>query len=317
MPSLLDTLTVAAAAVLTGRGRFFASGADSVPLSAQLEAITLRMPEAALDSGGGVEAVAAGSSAEPGPPVHEVEADTAVGRLYPAFQVAQWLGSEKPLVVFHHGSNERPFDYGRTAKNTFRRVFFSKGGLFPANLVNLRAPLHRSLKEYKEGIRELSHFAAMLMTSVALIESIVKRARESGVTPVMICGLSLGGWVTNLHRAYVDSADLYAPMLAGAALGDMFCDSAYRRLVGSAGKQRPEAVRDVLNFEEAFAERQAPTVFPLLARHDAIVTFERQRRCYEGRYPIAVIDRGHTTGMLAPLALRRHLQNVLKGEVTL
>jgi pimeloyl-ACP methyl ester carboxylesterase len=301
MVSLLDRVTVGSAALLSRRGRFFADGVLCPTLGEHFDVVALTLPS--------------GLSRPEDGEVREVHAETASGNLGAAYQIAQWLGPDHPLIVFHHGSNERPYDYSRTAKNTFKRVFFSRGGTFPANLVNLRAPFHQSLKEYAEGIRELHRFGALLMTSVALVEEVVRHARAGGIRQVVVCGCSLGGWVTNLHRAYSASADVYVPMLAGAALGDMFVDSVYRRLVGGEGRRRPEVVRKALNFEEEFAANREANVFPLLARHDAIVVFERQKRCYEGRHPLAVIDRGHTSGMLAPLALRRHLGSVLDGKV--
>ena len=49
----------------------------------------------------------------------EVRAVTPAGILDPAFKVEKWLGTGHPTIIYHHGNNERPFDYGKAAKTPF------------------------------------------------------------------------------------------------------------------------------------------------------------------------------------------------------
>ena len=84
------------------------------------------------------------------------------GDLDPACWVAQWRGADRPLLILHHGSNERPFDLRRSAKN-----FLTKAVLKPSppevNVVVMRAAFHAgSLRTYTEQVRSLPRFAAML-----------------------------------------------------------------------------------------------------------------------------------------------------------
>lgn len=155
-------------------------------------------------------------------------------------------------------------------------------------------------------ITHLVNFAAMLAVSVEMIEALQAWSRKQGSASIIVTGISLGGWVTNLHRAFYNSADLYAPMLAGAALDEVFITSAYRRLTGALALSQPEQIRRVLNFEAQFASVNIDNVFPLLTRHDQIIVYDRQKQCY-GERPMTVMEKGHTTAALDYGSLRDFL----------
>ncbi len=301
--AFIDHYTVALGGLVAGRRKFFSQSVDSPDVATLLEATSLELPTIA------------------GEGVYEVPAESPVGPLDPAFYVAQWLGPEQPTLIYHHGNNERPFDFGPFSKNTFKKIILDQRESFHANLIVLRAPFHRSLRTYMERMMELRNFTAMLAVSVKLVEELVQWTREQqsqgqssvagNKTRVLLTGPSLGGWVTNLHRAYLNSADFYAPIMAGAALGEVFLTSAYRRLTGGAARENPAAVRRALNFEEAFTAASGNNVAALLMRYDAIIVYERQTQCYEPDQ-VVVHNRGHTTGVLDYAALRAFLLAQLK-----
>lgn len=274
--------------------RYFSSSVDSPSFAEHLAAVELDLP---LIQGEGY---------------YEIPAISLAGPLDPAFQIAQWRGSEFPILIYHHGNNERPFDYGAASKNTFKNIFLAKKDSIPANLIALRAPYHRSLKDYSKEMTHLSNFMAMLAVSTVLVDSLVRLAHERLISPIVVAGISLGGWVTNLHRAYYGSADIYAPILAGAALEDVFLGSAYRALTGETALQNPEALRQALNFELQFLQAPETNVYPLLARHDQIIRLERQRLSY-AKQPVTIINKGHLTAALASERLREHVLKRLIG----
>ncbi len=168
------------------------------------------------------------------------------------------------------------------------------------------------MRQYLEKIGYLSEFTAMLSASVKLVEQLVEILRSKGTGEVVVSGLSLGGWVTNLHRSYFNSADTYVPMFAGAALDELFLSSYYRKLASPLVRANPEEITRILNFEEQFRSCHKCNVHPLLARYDQIIEYERQRRCY-GSTPINIIDKGHITGALASDLLVKHVLTAMKG----
>lgn len=286
--SFLDVLTVKSAALAVGNKGFFSSGVSAPSFREQLSGITLELP------------------AFSGEGSFEVEAPSIVGQLDPAFFVAQWLGHDYPTLIYHHGNNERPFDFGPLSKNTFKHIILKRKESFRANLIAIRAPFHQDLKYYLQQVRHLDRFSAMLCVSVSLVEALISRLKDAGRQPVLLAGISLGGWITNMHRSYFNTADAYVPLLAGAALGDLFTSSIYRQLAGRLALGHPEIVRGALNFVDDFNRVKADNVFPLLARYDRIIEMDRQKRCYDER-PIEMLNKGHVTATLDDVALSGHI----------
>lgn len=296
MPSvhaILDEATVRLGSLLIGDNGFFARSVDSLRVDEMLPSVNVSVPPLAEEG------------------VHELFAETPVGTLEIGIKVAQWVGADHPTIVYHHGNDERPFSSGRFTPNTFRDILVDHADQFEANIVGLRAPFHDgTTHDYGRKMGDLANFVAMLATSVATVDGIIDQLEVKG--PVVVAGVSLGGWVTNLHRTYEGTADVYVPMLAGAALGKLFTQSAYRRLLGRAGQERPEMVERTLDFGDDFSDSDSGTLSPLLARHDRYTEYDLQRQYYS-ESELTVIDRGHITATLDPTPLRDHLLDVVEG----
>jgi len=285
---LIDNLAVGLGAKFMPK--YFREGLESQSVEENLKNVTLEMPEI---SGKGD---------------YEVRASTLVGELHPAFRLVQWLGGDHPVIIYHHGASETPFDYG------FNKIFPYKDKKIPANLLLIRAPFHQNMKDFQQGIRTLSNIVAMLAVSVSLIEQLVEYGRKASKSKIMVSGTSLGGFITNLHHIHHNSADYYAPLLAGLALDDAYLRSLYSRASAPEAKENPEVIEGLLNFEEDFAAVDSGNVFPLLATHDQLIRYEQQKASY-GSCPVEIIAKGHATGALAYGLLRSHILEVLNIEV--
>ncbi len=267
--------------------KYFREAADSPPVREHLRAVKLSMPEIR------------------GAGQYEVTATSLAGELDAAFRLVKDMDETLHTIIYHHGAGEIPFDYG------FKRVFPLKNSR--ANMFLVRAPFHRSMGQFMHGIRALANVAAMLAVSVSLIEELVKYARSTNSTRILVTGTSLGGFVANLHHIHHNSADVYTPLLAGLAMDDAYLKSIYSKAVAKEAKQNPAAVEAVLNFEDGFASRDTSNVFPLLARHDQLIRYEVQKLSY-GDCPVETIDKGHATGALAYDNLRLHVLRHLEAN---
>ncbi len=266
--------------------KYFREGIESESVAVNLENISLEFPRVTGEGD------------------YELLAGTLAGELNTAFRLAHWIDENHPSVIYHHGASETPFDYG------FNRIFPYKKENIPANLFLVRAPFHRSMKDFQQGIRTLSNVVAMLAVSVRLIEHLVQQNRSKGVGEIIVAGTSLGGFITNLHHIHYNSADYYTPLLAGLAMHDAYLYSVYSRATAPEAKNNPSAIEAVLNFEKGFADRDSSNVFPLLAAHDQLVRYSLQRDSY-GECPVKTISKGHTTGALAYKQLRNHILGCL------
>jgi hypothetical protein len=295
MHEFLDKYSVVMASLLLKRHTWFNKSIESPTFTEQLDSIELEMPEIT------------------GERYYEVKGTYPGGTIDPAFHVVRFIGWDKPTLIYHHGNNEQPFNYGFGSKNTFKSVVMANKDRFDANIINLRAPFHNDgMRRYLEKIGYLSEFTAMLSASVKLVQQLVETLKTKGVGKVVVTGVSLGGWVTNLHRSWFNSANAYVPMFAGAALDELFLSSYYRKLASPLVSAHPEALTKVLNFTTQFTSRKEHNVFPLLARYDRIIEYDRQKRCY-GDMPIAIIDKGHITGALDSNVLCSHILKIMNG----
>ena len=277
-----------------GRHVYFADNLESPSYEEHLDGLTIHVPE--------INGVGR----------YEVPAETIVGELNPAFNIYSWKGPAHPTIIYHHGTMEEPFDFSAHAKNTFFHIFGNDRKNIDANLIVIRAPFHTGTpKEFARKMRRLSNLVAMLTVSVKLIEHLAAFSKHDRDIPVLVAGISLGGFVANLHRAFYNTADIYVPMLAGAALESLFLDSRYRTMTGKNALANPDALAAALNFEDRFERVADNNVFPLLARYDRLILYERQARCY-GDLPVRVLDRGHVTAALSTDILRDHIVNRLK-----
>ncbi|ELY56258.1 hypothetical protein C491_14962 [Natronococcus amylolyticus DSM 10524] len=286
---LIDVATISMSGLLLRNSRFFSRSVSSAPIGAVVSGTAIDIEN--IRTGG----------------VQGVSASTPIGEFQAAYLVSQWRGRDAPTLLYHHGSGEQPFDFGRFSSSSFGRLF---GTNFDRdiNLIALRAPFHdRSNREYVRAMDDLENFVGMLATSASLIEALVGRLRDTGFSAILAAGISLGGWAINLHRAYYAGVDRYVPVFAGAQLGEMFVSSIYRKLVAEPARANPEVLRTVLDFADAFTSDNADDCDPLLARYDRIIEFETQRFAYE-ESDLGVLEKGHVTGSLATDALRAHIQ---------
>ncbi|EFW91323.1 hypothetical protein ZOD2009_14481 [Haladaptatus paucihalophilus DX253] len=288
----LDVATVTASGLVLRDATFFARSLDGPRLDETVVETRLALDE--VETSGH----------------REVTVATPAGGFRGAYCVWQWYGDDAPTLIFHHGSGEDPFDFGRFSSNSARRLFAAEDWSVPVNVILVRAPFHdRSSFSYARAMGALSNFVGMCAASTAMVEALTAAVRERGSPAVTVSGISLGGWVTNLHRSFHGTADRYAPIFAGAALGEMFATSAYRRMTAARARTDPDRLRDVLDFERAFRAATADCR-PLLARYDRIIELDAQRSGYDG-IPLTVIETGHVTGSLAASALREHVRTAL------
>ncbi|NBF41586.1 MAG: hypothetical protein GVY14_14350 [Spirochaetes bacterium] len=292
---------VAALGGLYGDGtKFFREGTDSLHLSEVIAetGITPSKTPAPLELAEG----------------REVTVQAAFGPFSaPArFTVLRWTGPQVPTLIHHHGSGES--DYTARIRRIARRMYDSPGpepGMGgPVNIIACSVPYNHNLKEYLYGAARLDRWVFLLAASVRLTEALVARLRELGRPHIACAGISLGGWITNLHHTYFDTCDVYSPIFAGAALDDLFTESIYRKLLASSARDAGARFREALNFEQEFTARGNENVYPVMARFDQFIRFERQAGVYRPEQ-MTVLERGHTTGAIAYRRLAGHLAHRL------
>jgi hypothetical protein len=267
--------------------KFFSRSVESPVLSELYESATAAVPQVSSTGSFPVQAKVAG---------HAVN---------PVLHVLQWKGEGLPVILYHHLSNEQPLDA------SCRRIFLNPKYPFNANIVLVQAAYHETPSSFSECSSDLQRFAEMVAVSARVIDECVAQFSSRKMMTI-VCGLKLGGWVANLHHALSNTASMYIPLFAGAGFGDIFIDSKFSKCVSSLAKKNHQRVRRVLNFDDLFMARQTHSnVYPLLAVHDQIAMFVRQRPAF-GDMKFTLIEKGHITGANAFSKIRKHCMNVLE-----
>lgn len=233
---------------------------------------------------------------------YKIKADSPIGEMNPKVKIKLNRGKKYPTIIYHHGNAESPYDKG------FNKIFSCKREEIKANLIVVREPFQGSLKVYMEKLKHLENFVYMLATTVKLTQKIIDQYQAS--SNKIVSGISLGGWVTNMHRSYYNSADNYVPLLAGAKLGDLFTKSIYRKITSDKALKEENKIENILNFNADFHSVKSKNVYPLLARYDQYIEYEVQRPCYEN-LKVNSIDKGHLTAARSYDLLREHVLSCL------
>ncbi len=224
-----------------------------------------------------------------------------------SYLVYRWIGPEAPTLIYIHGSGESPDNFGRRSDNSFKKIFTPD---FPLdiNLVLIMAPFHEgSQAEYIKALGKLNNYVGMLASSAAVLDSLARKFREEGCPEVFGAGFSLGGWVLNLHRAFIgEGIDRYIPICAGTRPEEVFISSHYRKLVGKKARENPEVLKNVLNFEKEFKSNPKQDCFPMLFQYDLLTEMKTQAPAFAGM-DLKTLKKGHFAGQQAIKEIRDHI----------
>jgi hypothetical protein len=237
---------------------------------------------------------------------YTLTAHSLAGDLTAGFQVRPGPTPELPLLVYHHGIGEMPYD------KSFRGIFPRRVPI-PAHLVAVRAPFHRTWLDLIPGLATLHTFLALCAVSVRLIESLRCLFVARGAQGCLVAGTSLGGFLSLIHHLTYGSATAYVPLLAGPDIAHVMLASHFQRFLAPQALAHPAHMQALLDFREPFAASHTQRVFPLLARYDLDMLYAHHAACYTASdVPVVTIERGHITGSLAFTALRTHLLTCLR-----
>ena len=261
----------------------FRHGIDSPSLSAHLAAVRLTLPALTATRH------------------YTVLAHTLIGEVAAGFQVRWGPQPDLPVIVYHHGIAEMPYD------KSFRGIF--RGSLpGQAHLVAIRAPFHRTWLDLLPGLGSMQHFLTMCAVAVQLGESVRQALLAHGARGSMVVGTSLGGFLALVHHLMFGTADGYVPLLAGPDLAHVMLSTHYHRFLASQALAHPTMLQELLDLRQALQASDTRRVLPLLAQYDRDMLYDHHAACYAASgIPIVTIARGHITGSLAFAALRAHV----------
>ena len=287
MKKWVDRAGIAIGALTTKKYRYFSDNIDSPRVSEIMESLDMQLPEIT------------------GEGYYPFRINWEEKKLEGAFFVEQWLSDNHPVILYHHGAAEGSYDF------SFKRILASRKQEIRGNLIAIQAPFNKSNKEFLESIRDIANYTSMMAASVMIMDGLIEQLRHRGCPKILVTGLSLGGFVTNLHFAYRNTADEYRPIFAGGKMSDAFLYSAYSRITAPYAKDHPKELEEILDFEKDMKREDQNKLYPMLGKQDQIVRFEVQKNSYPAA-EIRVVPYGHATGSLRFGMLREYILEGLK-----
>lgn len=237
---------------------------------------------------------------------YRLTAHTLAGPLDCGYRVRFGPRPDLPVLIYHHGIAEMPYD------KSFQGIFGVRRNI-DAHLVALQAPYHQTWWHVAKGMSTLTQFMAMCAVSIAMMEAIRRLFQDFGAPRSLVSGISLGGFLALAHHLLMGTADRHVPLLAGPDLAHVMLDTPFSRLLAPEARTPSEYLRTRLDFRRAFHDSDTRHIFPILARYDLDMPYAHFHACYAAsQVPVVTMTRGHITGICAFATLRKHLLSCLE-----
>jgi hypothetical protein len=253
----------------------FHGGLDSPPLAEHLRALDFELPRLGR------------------PGRFAFKAESLVGSVGAAIHLYVQGADDAPVLIYHHAGGEVP------ATSALRDIYPSphRAGL---TILAVEAPYHETSRQFEAANGSMLTFLTMQAVAIEATERLLQSPALSEAPLRVVAGYGQGGFVANLHHLHYDTANIYIPLMAGTAQAEPFLDALP---TASRVRHKPDALRQLLNFDAEWAKREHRNVFPVLGCADLVNRFDTQSRSYAAT-PIEVWPLSHRAGAKAPERIR-------------
>lgn len=240
------------------------------------------------------------------PGQHPVWMDTLQGELECSVRVVPALDPKAPLIIYHHGFNEFPYD------NSWKRIFLS-GDPLPAHVVLVQAPFHDHWDgPFTQGFASLQSVFQIFAGSLRVMELVQQQFEADGAAFTMLAGVSWGGITSMLYEGVFQSTQAVVPMLSSPNLAQVIWDIA--EMFGRDVPVSQQALAHKLDFTPYYERCRAEQVYPLLGEMDQFFQIDKHAEVF-GAEHVETIAASHITGMRQGSVLRQHVAMVLETAV--
>ncbi|MFZ1989030.1 MAG: hypothetical protein WAW96_04590 [Alphaproteobacteria bacterium] len=256
----------------------FHGGTRSPPLSSHLEALEFELPK--LTKPGRVS----------------FKVSTLAGDVTAAIHVHALGAPGSPVLIYHHDTNE--FPPTRTL-----RAMFPAGWNSGLTIYLVEAPFHDARSSTQFATNSVMLHLTMQAVAISVTERLLLSPSVARASIRVVAGFGQGGFIANRHHMMFDSATAYIPFMAGTAEAEPYLSRVptAKRALRDRG-----ALRALLNFSEAWAERGHRNVFPVLGSADLVNPFDAEMRSY-GKTEIEVWALSHQAAKNSPERMRKKI----------
>lgn len=241
------------------------------------------------------------------PGEHAIWLDTMAGDMGCHIRVRPAADPAAPLVIFHHGFNEMPYDV------SWRRIFYHPD-LSHVHAVCIQAPYHESyMQPTAVGFATVQNVYQMFAGSLRMMELVQSCFEGDGVVDTAVTGVSWGGITSLLYEGVFQRTRAVIPLLSSPNLAQVMWDIA--ELFDRKMTISREEMTQIFDFTSYYQRCEPAKVFPLMGEYDRFFRLEHHGRLFatppSRERPFATIPDGHITGHMKTAGLRRHILDVL------
>jgi hypothetical protein len=232
------------------------------------------------------------------PGTHLIWLDTLLGEICCRVKVHLAVDPHAPLLLYHHGLNEYPYD------SSWRRMF-TLSALPPMHHVIIQAPYHENwTNPLLLGFSSLQHIYQMFAGSLRMMELAQTTFEAEGSPYTMVAGVSWGGITSLLYEGVFHRSRAVIPMLASPNVAQAMWDIA--DLLARPLTIAKDSLFARLDFTPIYQQIDNPHVYPLLGKHDQFFRLKNHAAVFGGR-PLVTIPGSHITNLWRIKPLRDHL----------
>lgn len=242
------------------------------------------------------------------PGEHRVWLDTMSGELCCRIRVRPAIDPAAPLVIFHHGFNEMPYDI------SWRRIFHHPD-LANVHAVAIQAPFHQNyMQPTAEGLATVQNAYQMFAGSLRMMELVQSYFEKERVRDTAVAGVSWGGITSLLYEGIFQQTRAVIPLLSSPDLAQVMWDIA--QLFNRDLAVSHEKITQIFDFTRYYQRCDPDKIFPLMGEYDRFFRLEYHGDLFvtppSRKRPYATIPDGHITGHMKTARLRQHIIDVLK-----
>lgn len=236
------------------------------------------------------------------PGTHAIWLDTAAGPIQCRVRVQPTTQPHSPLIIYHHGLNEYPYD------NSGRRIF-PKNTPFPAHIAFIQAPFHDHWKTpFDKGFQSIRTVYQIFAGSLRMMALVQKAFEQQGAAFTILAGVSWGGITSMLYEGMFQRTRAVVPMLSSPRLAQVMWDVAH--LFGRDIPISKQQLETLLDFTAYYRRIATERIFPLLGELDQFFLLPKHGDVYlQDR--VKTIEASHITGMWQAPVLRAHVAQAL------
>jgi hypothetical protein len=238
------------------------------------------------------------------PGVHPIWLNTPSGEIACRVNVHLAADPESPLLIYHHGLGEYPYD------SSWRRLFGNgRAAHLSMHRVLIQAPYHANWHDpLDKGFHSLQSIYQMLAGSLRMMELVQDFFMGQGAAYTAVAGVSWGGITSLLYEGIFQRSRAVIPMLSSPNVGQAIWDIA--ELVTRPLTISYEELLAYLDFTPYYRCIEKADVFPLLGAQDLFFRRENHAHLFGGR-PLRLVPGSHITNLWQIKPLREHLFGVL------